>query len=133
MSDLKVEIVTPQGIVFSDAAQSCTVPGAEGQFQVLKNHADMLAVLEVGKIRVNGKEGEKTLATSGGYIEIKKNYISIVVESAEFAEQIDIERAKSAQERAKERLLVKKGETDVFRAEFALLRALNRIKIASQI
>ena len=77
-------------------------------------------------------DGEKLLATSGGFLEVKNNRISLVVESAEFAEQIDVERAKSAEKRAKERL-AKKGEVDMLRAEMALTRALNRLKVSSQI
>ena len=132
MSDLNIEIVTPDGVIFSGTVQSCTTPGAEGQFQVLKDHADLLAVLEVGEIRLVNDDGEKSLATSGGYVEVKKNLINIVVESAELSEHIDVERAKSAEERAKDRML-KKGEINVQRAEYALARALNRLKISSQI
>jgi F-type H+-transporting ATPase subunit epsilon len=132
MSDLNIEIVTPDGVIFSGTAQSCTTPGAEGQFQVLKDHAALLAVLEVGEIRLVNTGGKKSLATSGGYVEVKNNIVNIVVESAELAEQIDAERAKSAKERAKDRML-KKGEIDVQRVEFALARALNRLKISSQI
>jgi len=132
MSDLNVEIVTPDGVVFFEKAQSCWAPGAKGQFQVLKNHADFLGVLNVGEIRLSRESGELSLATSGGYIEVRKNKISIVVESAEFADKIDVDRAKSAEKRARERI-IKKGEIDIVRAEFALARALNRIRIASQI
>ena len=132
MSDLNVEIVTPDGVIFSGTAQSCTIPGVEGRFQVLKDHAALLAILEVGEIILVNDNSEKSLATSGGYVEVKKNFINIVVESAELSEHIDTERAKTAEERAKDRLL-KKGEINVQRAEFALARALNRLKISSQI
>ena len=132
MSELTVEIVTPAGITFRGEVQSCTVPGADGLFQILKDHADLLANLKVGSIKFKQSEGEKVLATSGGFLEVMKNRISIVVESAEFAHEIDIDRAKSAEQRARERL-AKKGEVDVIRAEFALAKALNRLKVSSQI
>lgn len=132
MSDLNVEIVTPDGIAFAGTIQSCRAPGVQGQFQVLKNHADLLAVLDIGEIHMATASGEKILATSGGYIEVQDNSISIVVETAETAEKIDIDRAKSAEKRARERIQ-KKGEIDVVRAKLALARALNRIKVASQI
>ena len=131
MSELNVEIVTPYGIVFSNTAQSCQAPGAEGQFQVLDKHADLLSVLNIGEIRLKTESGEVALATSGGYLEVRKNKISIVVESAELSGQIDVDRAKSAEKRAKERL-IKKGDIDVVRAQLSLARSLNRIKIASQ-
>jgi F-type H+-transporting ATPase subunit epsilon len=132
MSALSVEIVTPAGITFQGDILSCTVPGADGRFQILKNHADLLANLDIGEIKIKQTKGEKILATSGGFLEVKDNKISIVVESAEFAEQINVERAKAAEKRAKERL-AKKGELDMSRAEMALARALNRLKISAQI
>ena len=132
MSELNVEIVTPAGITFRGEIQSCTVPGADGSFQILKDHADLLANLKIGEIKFKQGSDEKFLATSGGFLEVLKNSISIVVESAEFADKIDVERAKSAEKRARNRL-EKKEEVDLARAELALARALNRLKIASQI
>jgi F-type H+-transporting ATPase subunit epsilon len=132
MSELNVEIVTPAGITFRGEVQSCTVPGADGLFQILKGHADLLANLKIGIIKFKQLEGEKLLATSGGFLEVMKNRISIVVESAEFAHEIDVDRAKTAEQRARERL-AQKGEVDMIRAEFALARALNRLRVSSQI
>jgi len=132
MSELTIEIVTPAGITYRGTVQSCTVPGADGQFQILREHADLLAYLKIGEIKFKQADGEKRLATSGGFLEVLKNRISLVVESAEFDGDIDVERAKDAEKRARERL-AKKGEVDTLRAEMALARALNRLKISSQL
>jgi F-type H+-transporting ATPase subunit epsilon len=132
MSELNVEIVTPYGVVYTGDIKACTAPGADGLFQILNEHADFLSNLEIGEIKVEGSDGVKLLATSGGFLEVKDNIISIVVETAEFASEIDIERAKSAEQRARMRL-ESKEEVDFLRAEMALARALNRLKIASQI
>jgi len=132
MTDLYVEIVTPAGIVFASDVTACTAPGVNGQFQILSGHAPFLANLQIGKIKVDKQDGRKVLATSSGFLEVKDNNISIIVESAEFAENIDIARAKEAEKRARKRL-EEKGDVDLKRAEFALFRALNRLKVSSRI
>jgi F-type H+-transporting ATPase subunit epsilon len=111
---------------------ACTAPGTNGQFQILSGHAPFLANLQIGEIKIEKDGDQKILATSGGFLEVKDNNISIIVESAEFAENIDIARAKEAEKRARKRL-EEKGEVDLRRAELALFRALNRIKISSRI
>ena len=131
MSDFKVEIVTPDGIKVSGEITSCVAPGVEGQFQILTGHAPLLSLLEIGEIKIEKPEGSRLLASSSGFLEVNDNLVSIVVESAEFAEDIDVNRAKSAEERAKKRLDAKE-EMDIERAKFAMLRALNRIKISSR-
>lgn len=72
------------------------------------------------------------MATAGGFLEVKDNTISIIAESAEWAEDIEIERVQAAEERARE-LIAKREGIDITRAQFALARALNRKKIASQL
>ncbi len=132
MSELKVEIVTPDGIVYSGEVRSCTAPGDGGQFQILSGHAAFLSNLKIGEIKIEGADGIKILATSGGFLEVKDNIVSIVVETAEFAGEIDTDRAVAAAERARKRLSEKK-DVDLLRVEYALARALNRLKIASRI
>ena len=132
MADLNVEIVTPDGPVFSGKLVSCTAPGENGQFQILVGHAPFLANLQIGEIKIQKADIQKKLATSGGFLEVKDNNISIIVESAEFAEDIDIARAKEAEKRARKRL-EERGEIDIVRADIALLRALNRLKVSSHI
>ncbi|MBN1408440.1 MAG: ATP synthase F1 subunit epsilon [Calditrichaceae bacterium] len=131
MTDLRVEIVTPFGIAYQADVESCHIPGALGQFQVLKNHAAMLSLLSIGSIKIIEKTGSiKYLATSGGFCEIDKNEIRIIVESAELSDTINVDRAKEARERAEKRLQQKMDEVDIDRAQLALARALNRLKVA---
>jgi F-type H+-transporting ATPase subunit epsilon len=132
MSELTVEIVTPDGIAFTGDVTSCTAPGSSGQFQILSGHAAYLANLQIGKIKLQMEDDEKILATSGGFLEVTDNIISIIVESAEFADDIDVSRAKEAEKRARNRL-EERGEIDLAKAELSLLRALNRLKVSSQI
>ena len=132
MSDLNIEIVTPDGIAYTGALTSCTAPGVDGQFQILSGHAPLLANLQIGEIKVQNNDGTRILATSGGFLEVKDNNISIIVESAEFADNIDIARAKEAEKRARRRLK-EKEDVDPIRADLALLRALNRLKVSSNL
>ena len=130
-NELELEIVTPSGQVFTGSVNSCTVPGAEGQFQVLKGHTDYLSVIKIGALRVE-QENKKylNLATSGGFCEVKNNKIKIIVETAELSEKIDVHRAEEAKKRAEERLSSRQVGNDNYRAELALYRAVNRLKIA---
>ena len=131
MSQLNIDVVTPKGIKFSGEAISCTAPGWDGEFQILKDHASMVTQLNIGSLsfEVDGKR--KIMATSGGYLEIQKNNISIIAETAEWAEKIQVDRAHEAEQRARKRLKGHDGDIDVDRAKLALARALNRIKVAS--
>ena len=131
MSQLNIDVVTPKGIKFSGEAISCTAPGWDGEFQILKDHASMVTQLNIGSLsfEVDGKH--KIMATSGGYLEIQKNNISIIAETAEWAEKIQVDRAREAEQRARKRLKGHDGDIDVDRAKLALARALNRIRVAS--
>ncbi len=133
MKEIYIEIITPSKSVYKGEIKSLTVPGTSGNFQVLFNHAPILSTFEIGKIKLsdtNDKEIE--YATSGGTVEVNDNKILILADSVETAEEIDIERAKKAIERAKERLATRgKGDVDILRAELALQRAVNRMKFVS--
>lgn len=131
MTDLRVEIVTPFGVTYQAEVESCHIPGALGQFQVLKNHAAMLSLVNIGPIRIQEKAGStKHLATSGGFCEIDRNEVRIIVESAELSDKINVERAKEARDRAEKRLQQRLDEIDFDRAQLALARAFNRIKVS---
>jgi F-type H+-transporting ATPase subunit epsilon len=127
----KLEIVTPRKIVFQAEATSLSAPGTRGGFQILYNHAPFLSSLEIGKLKVKDKQGADTVySTSGGFVEVQDNRVVVVVETAESTKEIDIDRAKSAKQRAEERLLSRRKDIDVERARLALLRALNRLRVA---
>ena len=134
MNDLlTVSITTPQKKRVFEGVTSCTAPGTRGSFQILVNHAPLLSQLEIGEIKLESEKGLERFSTSGGFLEVLKNNVSLLLESCEKAEEIDVERAKSALERARKRLHEKKAELDSSRAEAALLRALNRIRIAGKV
>jgi len=133
MPSYSINIAMPQGLLFSGEVESCTATGANGKFQILNNHASMLSLIEIGELKLEYPDGKKKyIATGKGFLEINKNHLSVVVESAEWANDIDLDRAKAAKERAEKRL-IQKENIDIARAKVALLRAINRIKVASQV
>lgn len=129
----KLEIVTPQKIVFNDVVQSFTAPGTIGSFQVLYNHAPLLSSIIIGPVKIVDKRGDALhYATSGGFVEVRENHVVALAETAERSDQIDADRARAARDRALKRLAEKKAETDLARARAALARALNRLKVAGR-
>jgi F-type H+-transporting ATPase subunit epsilon len=134
MKILDVEVYTPSKAVYSNKAISVTVPGSQGSFQILYNHAPILSSLDIGRVKIEEEAGKKrNFATGGGTVEVLNNKVLLLVESFENSEDIDIERAKEAKERAERRLKKKSDEEniDVARAEIALKRAINRLKIST--
>ena len=128
--NFNLDIVTPTKTVFSGEVQSFSAPGVEGGFQVLFNHAPLLSSIAVGKVKIIDGVGKEThYATSGGFVEVNHNRVILLAETAERADEIDVQRAEEAKKRAAERL-EKREEIDEERARGALLRAVNRLKIA---
>jgi F-type H+-transporting ATPase subunit epsilon len=130
MKELHIEIVTPSKVAYKGEILSASVPGTNGNFQILYNHAPIISSLEVGIIKIVELDSvEKHYSTSGGTIEVSNNNIILLVESFESPEEIDIKRAEESKGRAKERLSIGVKDVDQIRAEMSLKRALNRIKI----
>lgn len=128
---LTVEIVTPQQVEYSGRAESITVPGTEGPFQVLYNHAPIISSLEIGIIKLVDEQGDtKIFATGGGFAEVSHNKVSVIVESIEEPHAINVDRATEALERAEELLKTPGREGNVEDTRKAIARALNRIQVA---
>ncbi len=132
MNELRVEIVTPEKTAFEGNVKSITIPGTKGNFQVLFNHAPLMSSFEIGFIKiVDSSEQANIFATSGGTVEVVNNKVIVLAETFESKDSIDVKRAEDARDRAKKRIKKESGETDIdfTRAEFALKRALNRLKL----
>jgi F-type H+-transporting ATPase subunit epsilon len=132
---IKLEVVTPKGAIVSDDVDIVTAPGYAGEFGVLANHAPFLSTIKVGTLRYKKDGNEVELMISGGFCEVSSNKITFLVESAERGQEIDVERALRAKERAEKRLLQAREQQekiDRTRAEAALQRALARLRIAER-
>ncbi len=132
-NNLIVEITTPQKKRVFEEVISCSAPGVMGSFQVLFNHAPLLSELGVGEIKIETGERQLFFATSGGFLEVLNNRVSLLLETCESAEEIDIRRAESAAERARRRLKERQKDLDEARAAAALARAMNRLRVARKI
>jgi len=128
MSELNLEIITPEKPVLKDQIESVTLPGTVGSFQILKDHAPLISSFEIGLIKVKKGTSEDYFATAGGTVEVNHNQVLVLAESIERVGDIDQNRAELAKQRAEERLQRKHEEdVDEARAQAALNRALNRI------
>jgi len=131
---LKLEMVTPYKRVLSEEVDEVTAPGIVGEFGVLPDHTSLLTTLKVGELTYK-KDGETFhVAVNWGYVEVEDNVMTVLVETAEPADQIDVERAKAALSRAEEALKKLTSEDKEFKImECALERALIRVQVASKI
>lgn len=127
-----LEIIAPDRVVLRGEAGGVSAPGTQGGFQVLYSHAPLLSSLRTGRLTVRDTAGVATVfATSVGYLEVHDNKVVVLVETAERAGDIDLERARAAKDRAEGRLKSHDPAVDIVRAEAALARALNRLRCAS--
>lgn len=128
---LKLEIVTPYGMVFNDHVEEINASGSEGEFGVLPGHTPFLATLKIGMLTY--KRGSETghFFVGWGYAEVGPDKVIILADSAEKSEAIEVERALAAKKRAEDRL--KQAENvDHTRALASLERATTRIQISEK-
>ena len=134
MEKLQLEVVTPAKVVVKAEVDMVVAPGTEGEFGVLPGHVLFLSGIIPGELRYTTGTQKELLAVSGGFAEISNDRVSILVEAAEKATDIDVERAERAAERAKGRMAKDRATEDIDfkRAEAALQRALVRLKVAQK-
>lgn len=131
LSAMRVEIITPDGTVFSDDNVNMVVARAlDGEFGIMRDHAPMVAALQIWPVRIKKGNEEKVVAVFGGFLEVRDNVVHIISGQAEVPEAIDVERAEQARERALARLNSDDAAIDRMRAELALQRALMRLRVA---
>ena len=128
-----LEVVTPEKTELKEAITSLIVPTEGGSIGILYNHAPIVTLVDIGqlKYRVNDKD-ERVLSVGKGVLEMHDNSITILVNAAEKPEEIDVERARLAKERAMKRLDQKARDVDFARAEASLKRAIMRLKTAGK-
>lgn len=130
--NIRLEVVTPEKLVVDEDAQIVMAPGSLGEFGVLSGHTPFLTTLKTGAIRYTDEKGqERFVFVSGGFAEALPDKVTVLAESAERRQDIDIERAKSAKERAEQRIGgdFDSDKVDYARAKAALDRALRRIAL----
>jgi F-type H+-transporting ATPase subunit epsilon len=126
---LRLEIVTPQAVVFSEDAELVTLPGIEGQFGVYPQHVRLITQIVPGEIIVTHQGRERSLAVGEGLVDIGARHISIVTDMAVPADQIDEARVEEARARAAARLREKLSDEEVATVNASLARSLAQLQV----
>lgn len=126
----KLKVITPERLVYSNDIQSIIAKGTKGYLGILPNHAPLLTSLEIGLLTIKDKDGiiEK-IALNEGFLEVLNNEVTILTETAETSDSINLKRAAAAKERAQKRLEQGGEGIDRKRAKAALERAEIRLKV----
>lgn len=132
----RVDVVTPDGLIYSHRSSIIDMRAIDGQRSIMYNHTPILTPLAIGDVKVRRSREMNNvvdhIAISGGYMEFSNNVATIIADSAERARNIDVSRAQAAKERAEERLRKAREQHDersFDRAQVALKRAANRINV----
>jgi F-type H+-transporting ATPase subunit epsilon len=129
---IQLVVVTPVSQLLNEAAAEVQLPGADGYLGVLPGHAPLITELGIGELTYKAANGQTgLLAIIRGFAEVLPERVSVLAETAEFPEDIDLNRAKDALKRAQERIAAG-GDIDWDRASASLQRALVRLQVASK-
>jgi F-type H+-transporting ATPase subunit epsilon len=129
VSTFLLEIVTPERKVYAEQVNMIVVKGVAGELGILPHHIPLVTPLKIAPVHIKQGSTDLYVAVSGGFMEVGKDKVIILAESAELPGEIDVERAKTAKARAEGRLNDKAEHIDFHRAELALQKALMRINL----
>jgi len=127
----QLEIVTPEKLVVNEAVEEAQIPGRGGYLGILPGHAPLITELAVGKITYRAQGVTKDLAVAWGFAEVLPDKVTMLAETAERPEEIDVARAQKAKERAEQMLKSNDPQLDYDRAQDALKRAETRLEVAA--
>ncbi len=128
---IQCDIVTQERIVFSGQVDAVNVPGSEGRMGILPHHSPLLTTLDFGEVVVRTAGQEEYFAIGGGFLEVQPDHVTILADSAEQADEIDLDRAERARQQADEimRTGVKADPDSIAAVRASLLRAEARINV----
>ena len=130
-TEIRLDIVTPDRLVAHDAVTAVTIPGKNGYLGILPGHAPLLTELAPGELEYTSGGAKHSLVVNWGFAEVLGDRVIVLVQSAERAEEIDVERAEKAKSRAEERLKrFDDPQVDMERARKSLARAMARLEAA---
>ena len=132
MTPFRLRILTPEGVVFDGEAEMITVRTTVGDQGILARHEPYVAALGIGQAKVRIEGETRIAAVSSGSIEVSKDVTTLLAQSFEWADEIDLQRAEKAQQTAEENIeRYKNDRRKLDIAEYKLKRAINRINVAS--
>ncbi|HSE39300.1 MAG TPA: F0F1 ATP synthase subunit epsilon [Acidobacteriota bacterium] len=126
---IRLEIVTPERLLLSDEVDEVTIPGSEGYLGILPGHLPLLTMLGTGVLAYRKGTQKWSFAASGGFAEVLPDRVIIMADSVERPEEIDVERARVAKDRA-QRQLSSKDHINVEETMASMMRAISRIEVA---
>jgi F-type H+-transporting ATPase subunit epsilon len=129
---IRLEIATPERLLVTEGVDEVVLPSVDGYMGVLPGHAPLLARLQTGEISYRVGKRQRFFAVSGGFAEVLRDSVKILAETCEPAEEIDLERARRAKDRA-EAVLRDRSESEFARAEVGLKRAISRIQVHARV
>jgi F-type H+-transporting ATPase subunit epsilon len=130
---LRLDIVTAEREVLREEGLDAVIaPGIEGQLGILPEHAALMTMLEPGELRARRGNDEFVIAISGGFLEVRDDIVTILADTAEQAEEIDVERAQAARARAEQLLRERPPDVDVAIIQASLRRSMVRLRIAER-
>lgn len=129
MREFHLEIVTPDGLAYDGMIESLLINTDVCTIEFLAGHIDYVSAIGIGKIRIKEKGKDRFASVSGGFVTVSEGEVKLVAITLEFAENIDLERAKSAKQRASEIIANSKDSKAVEIAKLKLQRAISRIKV----
>lgn len=127
-----LKIISPTRIFFDGDTDMVEMKTTEGEIGVLAGHIPLTAILEPGILKIHKEDGIKEAALHDGFVEIQKDHVTVLAESCEWPDEIDVERAEEAKDRAENRIKSGRKDVDMMRAELALKKALIRIDLAGK-
>jgi F-type H+-transporting ATPase subunit epsilon len=136
-TNLTLEIVTPDRALLREEVDEVVVPGSEGEFGVLPGHTPLLSMLKVGELWYRQGQEKHYLAIAFGFVEVLPDRVTVLAQVGERAQEIDVQRAERAKQRAEQRLAqaqphLTQVDFDIERARIALMKSLLRLQVASR-
>ena len=130
MKGFHLKIVTPDGLIFDGIADALLVKTSMGEVEFMSGHIDYFASLGIGKAKLTAEGVSRYASMQGGFVSVKGGEVMLVTTTFEYADEIDVERARRAKEKAEETLSTAKDRLAIDRARAKLLRAISRINVS---
>lgn len=132
MSTFKLNIVALDKVFYDGLCEALTIPAVDGEKGILASHEPMVMALAAGELRFTADGQEQVAAVGDGFVEITGEKVVVITDFAQRPEEIDVERAARAKERAEERIREKKSQVEFAHSQAALARAIARMKVAKK-
>lgn len=129
---IQLEVITPERLALREAVDEVVVPGVSGEFGILPDHTPLISQVKTGVLIYRIGSEKKQMHVSGGFVEVMPDKVSVLADVAEKPEEVNVERARQARERAEKRLAGNSEDIDHNRAQLKLLRAQTRIQITGK-